>query len=95
MTRYLIKTTYLEGIHKGKEYYLEKGGYVGDPKYAYMDNTYDEKACKMVCAKYSKSNKFNRDFEQRDRAERIAKGKTVSKYPIYYLESFEPFAVEI
>lgn len=96
MTKYIIKTTYLEGEHEGKVHYLNKGGYVVDDLIdnIWQDESYTLSACKAACTRKAKSNKINRDIELRDRERRMAQGKPVSPYRIYYLEKFEPFAIE-
>ena len=95
MTKYIVKTTYLDGIHAGKEFYLIKGGYVRDNlDYIRQEDSYSLSACKAVCARYAKNNEINVRIEKQDREYAIAHGKTVSKYPIYNLEKYEPFAIE-
>lgn len=95
MTKYIVKTTYLDGIHAGKEYYLVKGGYVTDNlECVWQDMSYSLSACKAVCARYAKKNEIDVRIEKQDREYAIAHGKTVSKYPLYNLEKFEPFAIE-
>ena len=96
MTKYIIKTTYLEGIHKGKEHYLNKGGYVVDEHldHIWQEDAYTLAACKAVCTRKEKRNIEDVTFEKRYRERRIAEGKTVSKYPVYALEKYEPYAIE-
>lgn len=95
MTKYIIKTTYLEGIHEGKVHYLKKGGYVvSNLDYVWQDDSYTLATAKAVCARYTKSNELNVRLEKKDREYAIAHGRNVSKYPIYDLEKYEPFAIE-
>ena len=95
MTKYVIKVTYLEGTHKGKEYFLNKGGYVIDNlDYVWQDSSYTLPACKAVCTRMEKRQTADHNFEKLQRSRRIAEGKPVSPYLIYELKSFEPFAIE-
>lgn len=95
MTKYVIKATYLEGEHKGKEYFLNKGGYIIDNlDYVWQDSSYNLSACKAVCTRKEKRNTAEAIFEKRQRERKIAEGKTVSKYPIYEMMKYEPYAIE-
>lgn len=95
MTKYIIKATYLEGTHKGKEHFLCKGGYVIDNlDYVWQDSSYTLSACKAVCTRMEKTNAAEAIFEKKQRERRIAEGKNVSKYPIYVMTKFEPYAIE-
>lgn len=95
MTKYIIKVTYLEGIHEGKVHYLKKGGYVvSNLEYVWRDDSYTLATAKAVCARYAKNNELNVRIEKQDREYAVAKGRKVSNYPIYTLEKFEPFAIE-
>ena len=95
MTKYVIKVTYLEGNHKGKEYFLDKGGYVIDNlDYVWQDSSYTLTACKAVCTRKEKSNTTEAIFEKMQRKRKIAEGKTVNPYPIYEMQKYEPYAIE-
>lgn len=95
MTKYIIKVTYLEGQHAGKEYYLGKGGYVcPNLEYVWQNDSYTLPTCKSVCKRYTMQNEINNRVEKREREYRIAQGKPVSPYMIYDLQKFEPFAIE-
>ena len=95
MKKYVIKVTYLEGTHKGKEYFLNKGGYViSNLDYVWQDSSYTLSACKAVCTRKEKANTANGIFEKRERERRIAEGKTVSKFQLYDMKKFEPYEIE-
>lgn len=96
MTKYIIKVTYLEGIHKGKEHFLNKGGYVVDGRTdsVWQEDSYTLSTCKAVCTRKYKENTAEAIFEKRERERRIAEGKTVSKYPLYEMCSYEPYPIE-
>lgn len=96
MTRYIIKGTYQSGIHAGKNFYLIRGGNVVDPENGVLIyDTYSLSTCKAVCAKKTKDNIWQHDFEKREREQREKEGKPqFLKYPLYELESYEPFAIE-
>lgn len=96
MKRYIIKGTYLEGCHTGREFYMIKGGYVtNNPDTVMVDDTYTEKACKSYCTRLTNDNEVSRRIELSDREKRIRDGKSVSKYPIYTLTKFEPMLVSV
>lgn len=95
MKKYVIKVTYLEGIHKGEEYFLDKGGYVvSNLENVWQDNSYTLRGCKTACTRMEKVHTPEVIFERRQRERRIAEGKLVSKYPLYEMQSFEPFEIE-
>jgi len=95
MKKYIIKVTYLEGEHAGKSYFLMKGGYVvSNIEYVWKADSYTLPVCKAVCTRIKKANDLNVNIERRDREYAIAKGRTVSKYPIYTPEAYEPFEIE-
>lgn len=95
MKKYIIKVTYLEGIHKGETYLLNKGGYVVDnPEYVWQDSSYTLSACKAVCTRYKKMNDRNVEIERRNREYAISKSRTVSKYAIYIPKVYDPFEIE-
>ena len=95
MTKYVIKATYIEGDHKGKTYFLNKGGYVvSNLEYVWQDSSYDLRTCKAVCTKYAKHNAAQHKAELAEREYRERKGKENSKYRLYYLMSYEPYAIE-
>lgn len=92
--KFIIKVTYLEGRSAGRVYFMIKGGYVTDcPESVHEDNTYTKKACKMVCAKYTKSNDKNVMCETQDRERNERNGKTNSEYRIYNPCKYEPYEV--
>ena len=96
MTKYIIKVTYLEGIHEGHSYLLDKDGYVRDQDNCYFeDETYTLRGCKTACTRKELTNNNEALYEARQRQKAIENGKTVSKYPLYNLCKYEPFAVEI
>jgi hypothetical protein len=95
MKKYIIKVTYLEGAHEGKSYFLNKDGYVVDNlDYVWQDCSYTLSACKAVCTRKEKTNTAEAIFEKRERERRISEGKTVSKYPLYTMCSYEPYEIE-
>lgn len=95
MTKYVVKVTYLEGNHKGESYFLNKGGFViPNLEYVWQDSSYTERACKAACTRLKKNNDLNRRLELQDRARMIENGRAVSPYMIYWLASYEPFAIE-
>jgi hypothetical protein len=98
MTKYIIKTTYLEGPHEGKVSYVTKHGCVlidAALNHVWHDDAYDtEAACKRACTLRMKHIEVQRRIELKDRERRIQQGKPVSKYRLYYLERYEPFAIE-
>ena len=95
MTKYIIRVTYTDGDHEGKEYYLNKGGYVIDRlSSVWKEDSYTLSGCRRVCKKKEEQNTAEVIFERRERERRIKDGKTVSKYPIYHMQHYEPFAIE-
>ena len=95
MKAYVVKVTYLEGIHEGKTYYLDRRGYVRENLVGiWKEDTYTLRGCKIACTRKTKENDFEVNFEMRDRSQKLAAGKNVSKYPIYILSKYEPFEVE-
>ena len=98
MTKYIIKTTYLEGPHEGKIHYINKHGFVlvdAALDHIWSDDAYDTLAtCKRVCTLRMKHIEVQRRIELEDRERRMQSGKPVNKYRLYYLEKYEPFAVE-
>lgn len=97
MTKYIIKVTYLEGVHAGKVHYLDKTGYVVDDL---LNNIWQEDAyttfgrCKAVCTRKEEKNTAEAIFEKRQRERQIAEGKMVSKHPLYVMKKYEPYAIE-
>lgn len=95
MKKYIIKVTYMEGIHEGTSYLLNKEGYVvSNPECVWQDSSYTLSGCKAACTKKEKVQTAEAIFEKRTRARRIAEGKPVSKYPLYEIQKFEPFEIE-
>lgn len=77
--RYLIKATYLEGLHKGETYLLRKGGYVTDEDtYQDIEDTYSSLGvAKRICKKLAKDNEIDCKF-----------------YSFTFPESYEPYEVD-
>ena len=96
MTRYIIKGTYQSGIHAGKSFYLIRGGYFVDPEGAVLiSDTYSLSTCKAICTKKAKDNLWHHEIEKLEREWCKKEGEPqFLKYPIYELQSFEPFAIE-
>ena len=98
MTKYIIKTTYLEGPFEGKVNYLNKHGFVlhdAALNNVWQDDAYDTiAACKCACTLRMKHIEVQRRIELKDRERRLQQGKPVNKYQLYYLERYEPFAIE-
>jgi hypothetical protein len=96
MTKYVIKVTYLEGIHEGRSYLLDKDGYVRNQDNCYWeDETYTLRGCKIACSRKELINNNEALYEAEQRRKAIEQGKKVSKYPLYTICKFEPFAVEL
>lgn len=95
MTRYIIKATYLEGRHKGKEYYLIKGGYIVDKNSHILESeTYDLPRCKATCKRYETTNKQNVKIEKQNREWKLSQGKKlVYSEPIHVLMKYEPYTI--
>lgn len=98
MTKYIIKVTYLEGVHAGKVHYLDKSGYVADDR---LNNIWQEDAyttlgrCKAACTRKEDQNTAEAIFEKRQRERQIAEGKRlISKHPLYVMKKYEPYAIE-
>lgn len=96
MKGYLIKGTYLTGIHKGKTFLLRKGGYVTDEKqYQWSDTLYkSEGQALRVCRKLKEESDLNYRIEREDNARAIAKGKPGKEFFYFEHESYEPFPVD-
>lgn len=97
MTKYIIKETIAEGDHAGKEYFLDKKGHVhlaSELDYIWQEDSYTLTACKAACTRKEKNNTAEAIFERRQRARAIAEGKPVSRYPIYEMATYEPYAIE-
>jgi hypothetical protein len=63
--------------------------------YVWQDDAYDTlAACKRACTLRMKHIEVQRRIEFKDRERRLQEGKPVSKYRLYYLERYEPFAIE-
>ena len=89
-TGWIIKATYLTGPHKGKTYYLRKGGYVIDdgrtwPEWAYKTKGFASRECKKLKEWYDLSYRIERQDKANKPAETF----------IYELQSFEPHKVEL
>lgn len=97
MNGYLIKTTYLTGPHKGRSYFLRKGGYVTEEgNHEWDDTTYRTLGIAQAqCKRLTEENERCYNDETGSRNRRIKEGKEVSKYRIYEKESYEPYMVEI
>lgn len=97
MAKYIIKETITEGDHAGKEYFLDKKGHVhlaSELDYIWQEDSYTLTACKAACTRKEKNNTAEVIFERRQRARAIAEGKPVSRYPIYEMATYEPYAIE-
>lgn len=95
MKKYIIKVTYLEGIHEGKTHHLGKGGYiVTNLDFVWQEDSYTLSTCKSVCTRLENQNNRLAEAEKRERAYNAAKGRHVSKYPIYIVSKYEPFMIE-
>ena len=62
--------------------------------YVWQEESYTLSGCKTACARKEKVNTADALFEKKLRKRRIAEGKTVSKYPLYEMKKYEPYAVE-
>ena len=95
MTKYIIKTPYLEGPHAGKEHYVIKGGYVVcNLDNIWQSDSYTLGTCKAVCKRYAMNNEIANRIEKRDREYAAAKGRSVVPYMIHYLQSYTPVEIE-
>ncbi len=95
MTKYIIKVTYTEGIHKGKVFYLDKNGYVREhTDTIWSEDAYTLPACKAACTRKYKSNTAEAACEKAIRKNAISNNRLVSKYPLYEMKDYEPFPVE-
>ena len=95
MSGYLIKGTYLTGIHKGETYLLRKGGYVTDEsQYQWGDTMYKSIGQALrICRKLKEENELDYAIERRNNEWAIAKGGKPKEFFIYELESYEPYMV--
>lgn len=98
MNRYVIKSTYLTGPHKGRSYFLIKGGkgwYVTDhpDELSSADCYKTESICRSVCNKLSANNIVEYRLENKQRERQAEKGQTISVSRIYELMSYEPYEV--
>lgn len=96
MNRYIIKSTYLTGPHKGRSYFLTKGGYVTDqPDEQWSDTCYKTaNICRAVCTKLSANNIVEHRLENKQRERQMEKGQSISVSMIYELMSYEPYEVK-
>lgn len=96
MNGYIIKATYLTGPHKGRSYFLQKGGYLAsDPDDQWSDNCYKtENICKSICRKLESSNMTEHVVEKRLREYRSQNGYNVSEYMINELMKYKPYFVK-
>lgn len=96
MKRFLIKVTYLDGLHKGEWYLMRKGGYVTQLDCPHFESeTYATEAIvKRVCTRLYNNNELNRKLEDRDREYAKQKGREVHEWHIYEHESYEPYEIE-
>lgn len=95
MSRYLIKTTYLEGPHQGKSHLIRKGGYVTDEQtFQWNDTTYASKSIvERWCKHFLEENEENRRIERSNEAWRIARGGKPCLFYLYFSKSYEPYEV--
>ena len=96
VTRYIIKVTYLEGDHKGKVYFLCKGGHVTElENIQWEDTTYKtEGICRRVCERMFDYNELSKRIERQNEAYKISNGGSLKKFYIYESQSYEPYPVE-
>lgn len=96
MNRYIIKSTYLTGPHKGRSYFLIKGGYATDhPDEQWSDDCYKTASiCRAVCTKLSANNIVEHRLENKQRERQAEKGQSLSVSMIYELMSYEPYEVK-
>ena len=98
MNRYIIKSTYLTGPHKGRSYFLTKGGYVTDnPDEQWSDDCYKTaNICRAVCTKLSANNIVEHRLENKQReCQASKKSQSIPVSMIYELMSYEPYEVKI
>ena len=97
MTRYLIKGTYTEGIHAGKSFLLQKGGYVTDENsYQWEETTYaSERIARYRCKKLFEDNEVNRKLERERRAQKEKQGLENWDFFIYESQTYEPYPVDV
>lgn len=93
MKRFVIKVTYLSGRHKGKTYFLKRGGYVySKGEFVLKDDTYaSESIAKRVCTLYTNNNKRDNLSEIKYNEYRKSMGYEVRDWLINELESYEPY----
>ena len=96
MKGYVIKVTYLSGAHKGRSYFLKKGGYIySDGEFVLADNVYKSEAvAKRVCSLYANNNERDYLSERSYNEYRISKGHKGCDWFIYELESYEPYELD-
>lgn len=97
-TGYIIKTTYTSGPHKGKEYYLLKGGYVTDLNNIHFDDDCykSEAICQRVCNNLFNRNEQDIKFERYNNEWRAKQGfKPFSKFNLYEHQTYEPVKVPV
>ena len=97
MKGYLIKVTYTEGKHIGKETLIAKDGRVVDDfNFFWTEICYKSLAtAKRACQRRYEENELNRKIERENEAVRIARGKGKKEFYIYVHESYEPVEVEM
>lgn len=95
MKGYVIKVTYMDGIHKGESYLLGKGTKVMS---GIMWSDYCYKSigiANRICKKWYEENELNKRIERENEKRRTAKGGEPKKWYIYESETYEPFEVEM
>lgn len=98
MKRYLIKVTYLDGIHAGTSYLMRKGGYIAsnDARYEDEDTTYKSYSIAMrQCRRLEAENEIDCRLEDERIQRRKNAGKKIDGFRVFYHESYEPFEVII
>lgn len=97
MTGWVIKTTYTDGIHKGRSYYMVKGGYCRSVETAEVwdDEAYlTESAAKRVCTMYVKNNARDIAFEKAEQEYRRRKGYKPMMH-MFDPEAYEPVQIKV
>ena len=93
--RYIIKETYLSGIHAGESFYVDRHDFVVDlqPDF-FTEDTYSLTGAKIACTRKLANNNINLKIERAERERREKEGKEqFLKYPLYEDMSFEPYEV--
>ena len=98
MKGYVIKATYVEGMHAGKSYLIAKTGYcLDDDGIFFEDWCYKTlRAAKAVCTRKFKDNELRRKSERDDEKFQMEhRGRPAKSFYIYESETYEPYEVEM